>query len=177
MLFGQKAIPSLTEGFIFVVGKVKGNFTKCYKVNVTASYKIPGRVALSQQKTMPTVFSMLQVLYKEIAFRCNKARMSGYQEHYPPPGVEYVYVRLEIKISAKDTVPMDEVASGTSSCADYLNALKPELTAKLPPIIWNGTFYRGHNISISDKKSCCGSSAPPCCTTPKSHLSVSYCGE
>ena len=149
-------------------------------MNITAYYKIPGGYTFTQKRTTAIFFSMLRVLYLGIPLssKCIGAGMTGYRVQYSPPSVKNVYVRLEVTISAKDTVPMEEVASKTSSCVNSFNALIPEMTAKLPPIITNGTIHRGHNVNISDKKSCCGNSQPPCCTTPAgAHLSFLHCGE
>ena len=88
-----------------------------------------------------------------------------------------MYVGLELEFSAKETVPSQEIASSVSSCVDYVTTLKPQMSSTVPAMTVDGTAYRRHNISISEKRSCCGDSAPPCCTTPGVQLSVSQCGE
>ena len=96
-----------------------------------------------------------------------------------PPGVNNVFFRIPVVLTASDSVADSGVSSTLTSCLDKLKEYKGILDPQIPPISEGGSTYLNYNAStITDKKSCCGGNIPPpCCAAGSVKVSSTKCGK
>lgn len=96
-----------------------------------------------------------------------------------PPGVNNVFFRIPVVLTASDSVADSGVSSTLTGCLDKLKEYKGILDQQIPPITEGESTYLNYNAStITDKKSCCGGNIPPpCCAAGSVKVSSTKCGK
>ncbi|KAM7429142.1 hypothetical protein ABFA07_019951 [Porites harrisoni] len=160
-----------------------GNYKvrRCYTFNVIFHYRIPGGLnsdTIAQKKTeiagiVYTVFPSLKTLLLE----CNKVNITVENIVASPPGVNSVFFRIPVVLTASDSVADSGVSSTLISCLDKLKEYKPFLDHRTPSITQRGATYSKYNDStMTDEKSCCGGNIPPpCCAAGSVKVSSTKC--
>ena len=173
-----------TIGFLSDSTEV-GNYhvRRCYTFNLIFHYRIPGGLnsdTTAQKKTLiaDIVYSLFPSL-KHLLLECNEVNITIENIVASPPGVNSVFFRTPVVLTASDRVADSRVSSMLISCLDKLREYKPVLDQRIPTITQGGSTYSKYNSStMTDKKSCCGGNIPPpCCPAGSVKVSSTKCGK
>ena len=178
-LFNQE-----TSGFLLDSTQV-GNYLvrRCYTFNVIFHYRIPGGLnsdTIAQKKTsIADIFSSVLPTLKNLLLECDEVNITIENIVASPPGVNSVFFRIPVVLTASDSVADSGVSSTLISCLDKLREYKALLDQRIPTINQGGSTYSKYNSStMTDKKSCCGGNIPPpCCATGSVKVSSTKCGK
>ena len=116
---------------------------------------------------------------KTLLLECNKVNITVENIVASPPGVNSVFFRIPVVLTASDSVADSGVSSTLISCLDKLKENKPLLDHRIPSITQGGATYSKYNDStMTDEKSCCGANIPPpCCAAGSVKVSSTKCGK
>ena len=159
-----------------------GNYhvRRCYTFNVIFHYRIPGGLnsdTIAQKKTLiADIFSSIFPSLSRLL--CNRVNITIENIVASPPGVNSVFFRTPVVLTASDSVADSRVSSTLISCLDKLRVYKALLDQRIPTITQGGSTYSKYNSStMTDKKSCCGGNIPPpCCPAGSVKVSSTKCG-
>lgn len=173
-----------TFGFLSDSTQV-GNYhvRRCYTFNVIFHYRIPGGLTsdtIAQKKTsIADIVSSVFPSLKNLLLECNKVNITIENIVASPPGVNSVFFRIPVVLTASDSVADSGVSSTLISCLDKLREYKALLDQRIPTITKGGSTYSNYNGStMTDKKSCCGGNIPPpCCAAGSVKVSSTKCGK
>ena len=157
---------------------------KCYEVDVTFHYKIPGGLTLNTiavtKNTFSNTFNTLSNLLKLVP-QCSEVNITIEEITASPPGVTSVFFRVPVIFTAEVGVPDNQVSSKLTNCINVAksNPYKGLLYSNTPTITEGDVTYNNYNLSsISDKRSCCGGDIPlPCCAAGSIKVSSTKCGK
>jgi len=156
---------------------------RCYEVDVTFHYKIPGglkpKTINDTKNHFSTVFTTLY-LYLAFVQECNGVIANTEEIKASPPGVASVFFRVPLIFTAKSSVPDDQVSSELTNCIQAVTTnYKGHLDKNTPFITEGDATYSKFNLStISNKTSCCGGDIPPpCCAVGSIKVSSTKCGK
>ena len=174
-----------TYGFFFLDSTQVGNYhvRRCYTFNVIFHYRIPGGLnnnTIAQKKTsIADIVSSVFPSLKTLLLECNEVNITIENIVASPPGVNSVFFRIPVVLTASDTVADSRVSSTLISCLDKLKEYKALLDQRIPTITQGGATYSKYNSStMTDKKSCCdGNIPPPCCAAGSVKVSSTKCGK
>ena len=160
---------------------------RCYEVDITLHYEIPGGLKPSTiadaKKQLSTVFKTFSDLlqFSRLVPQCSGAIIATEEITASPPGVTSVFFRVPVIFTAASNVPDSQVSSELTNC---INAMKSDhykvtLDSKTPGITEGNVTYNKYNLStVSDKRSCCGGDIPPpCCAAGSIKVSSTKCGK
>ena len=173
-----------TFGFLLDSTQV-GNYhvRRCYTFNLIFHYRIPGGLnsdTIAQKKTsIADIFSSVFPNLKSLLLECNEVNITIENIVASPPGVNSVFFRIPVVLTASDSVADSGVSSTLISCLDKLREYKALLDQQIPTINQGGSTYSEYNSStMTDKKSCCGGNIPPpCCAAGSVKVSSTKCGK
>ena len=116
---------------------------------------------------------------KTLLLECNKVNITVENIVASPPGVNSVFFRIPVVLTASDSVADSGVSSTLISCLDKLKEYKPLLDHRIPSITQGGATHSKYNDStMTDEKSCCGGNIPPpCCAAGSVKVSSTKCGK
>lgn len=160
---------------------------RCYEVDITFHYKIPGGLkssTIDDTKTQfSSVFNTLTNLlgFSQLVPQCTGVIITKKEITASPPGVTSVFFRVPVIFTAGSGVPDGQVSSKLTNCINTATSdqYKGMLDSNTPGITEGGTIHSKYNLStISDKRSCCGGDIPPpCCATGSIKVSSTKCGK
>ena len=155
---------------------------RCYEVDITFHYKIPGGLKSSTIADTKTAFSnALSGLLGFSQIVCKRVNITNKEITASPPGVTSVFFRLALIFTALSDVPDNQVSSKLTNCinAAKSNPFKGLIDINTPKITEGSVTYSNYNVStISDKRSCCGGDIPPpCCAVGSIKVSSVKCGK
>ena len=157
---------------------------RCYEVDITFHYKIPGGLKSSMIADTKKVFSnaLSGLLGFPQSFSvCKGVNITSKEITASPPGVTSVFFRVPLIFTALSDVPDNQVSSKLTNCinAAKSNPFKGLIDINTPKITEGGVTYSKYNVStISDKRSCCGGDIPPpCCAAGSIKVSSVKCGK
>ena len=171
--------------FFFLDSTQVGNYhvRRCYTFNVIFHYRIPGglnseTIAQKKAEIAGIVYTVFLGL-KNLLLECNKVNITIENIVASPPGVNSVFFRIPVVLTASDSVADSGVSSTLISCLDKLKEYKALLDQRIPSITLGGATYSKYNGStMTDKKSCCGGNIPPpCCAAGSFKVSSTKCGK
>ena len=161
----------------------EGNYAKkrCYELDLSIFYKIPGGLTLSPAQVTTKVTPTFNILAQFVvrSNRCKDITLTKGDVSQSPPGQSDVMIKATLVFKANDSVPDSEVNSNLSSCIQNTLGYKSYLDGNLPDLNIDGKYYSAYNKStISAKRSCCGGlTPPPCCSAGSAGVSSAYCGK
>ena len=160
---------------------------RCYEVDITFHYKIPGGLkssTIDDTKTQfSSVFNTLTNLlgFSQLVPQCTGVIITTKEITASPPGVTSVFFRVPVIFTAGSGVSDGQVASKLTNCINTATSdhYKGILDRNTPSITEGGTIHSKYNFStISDKRSCCGGDIPPpCCAAGSIKVSSTKCGK
>ena len=152
---------------------------RCYEVDVTFHFNIPGGLKLSTIDDTKTKISDAFDLFK-IVLQCKGVNTNIEEITASPPGVTSVFFRVPLIFTAARSVPDDQVSLILTNCINTAKTnYKGLLDNNTPKITEGDVTYSKYNLStISDKRSCCGGDIPPpCCAAGSIKVSSTKCGK
>jgi len=160
---------------------------RCYEVDITFHYNIPGGLTLNTiadtKKKFSNIFNTLSNFLKvpQLVPQCSGVIITIEEITASPPGVTSVFFRVPVIFTAADAVPDNQVSSKLTNCINVAksNQYKGLLDNNTPTITEGDVTYNKYNLSsISDKRSCCGGDIPPpCCAAGSIKVSSTKCGK
>ena len=158
---------------------------RCYEVDVTFHYNIPGglkpNTTADAKKTFSGIFSTLSSQVQVFVPQCSGVNMTIEEITASPPRENSVFFRVPVIFTAADGVPDNQVSSKLTNCINVVksNQYKGLLDSNTPTITEGNVTYNNYNLStISDKRSCCGGDIPPpCCAAGSIKVSSTQCGK
>lgn len=173
--------------FFFADASLIANYDvkRCYEVDITFHYNIPGGLTpntIADTKTkFARNFNTLASFFNLVP-QCSSAVIITIKEiTASPPGVTSVFFRVPVIFTAADAVPDNQVSSKLTNCINIATTdpYKRLLDKNTPTITEGNETYSKSNLStISDKRSCCGGDiTPPCCAAGSIKVSSTQCGK
>lgn len=160
---------------------------RCYEVDITFHYNIPGGLKPSTiadtKKKFSTVVNMLSNLLNnaQIVPLCSEVITTNEEITASPPGATSVFFRVPLIFTASSNVPDDQVSSKLTNCINTAKSTsyKGLIDSNIPGITEGDVTYKNYNSStISDQRSCCGGDIPPpCCAAGSIKVSSTKCGK
>jgi len=159
---------------------------RCYEVDITFHYNIPGglkpKTIDDTKKEFSKAFTTLSSLLKvsQLVPQCIGVNTNNEEITASPPGVTSVFFRVPLIFTAAKSVPDDQVSLRLTNCINTVRTNYKGLLDKNTPSITEGDVtYGKYNLStISDKRSCCGGDIPPpCCAAGSINVSSTKCGK
>ena len=158
---------------------------RCYEVDITFHYKIPGGLqpsTITDTKNDFTNFlKRLSSFLKSFVTQCIGVIVTTKEIAASPPGVTSVFFRVPVIFTAANNVPDGQVSSKLTNCINTAKSdqYKRRLETNTPAITEGNVTYNKYNLStISDKRSCCGGDIPPpCCAAGSIKVSSTNCGK
>ena len=155
---------------------------RCYEVDITFHYNVPGGLQPSTIAATKTQFSNVFIPFSgvlKLVPQCREAIINIDEIAASPPGVTSVFFRMPVIFTAASDVADDQVSSKLTNCINTANNYKGFLDQRIPAITEGDATYNKYNSStISDKRSCCGGDIPPpCCAAGSIKVSSTKCGK
>ena len=173
--------------FCFSDASLTANYDvrRCYEVDITFHYKIPGGLQPSTitdtKNDFTEVLKRLSSVLKLLVTQCIGVIVTTKEIAASPPGVTSVFFRVPVIFTAANNVPDGQVSSKLTNCINTAKSdqYKRMLETNTPGITEGNVTYNKYNLStISDKRSCCGGDIPPpCCAAGSIKLSSTNCGK
>ena len=155
---------------------------RCYEVDITFHYNVPGGLQPSTIAATKTQFSNVFIPFSgvlKLLPQCREAIINIDEITASPPGVTSVFFRMPVIFTAASDVADDQVSSKLTNCINTANNYKGFLDQRIPAITEGDATYKKYNSStISDKRSCCGGDIPPpCCAAGSIKVASTKCGK
>ncbi|XP_078355587.1 adhesion G-protein coupled receptor G6-like [Oculina patagonica] len=170
--------------YTFVNASLIANYDikRCYEVDITFHYQIPGGLT---SKTIESTKSEFSDSFKSVSNlikivpQCSGVILTKNEITSSLPGVDSVFFKVPVIFTDSSSVHDDQVSSKLTNC---INTAKSSYNGVIgntaPTISKNGRTYSIFNsTTISDKRSCCGGDIPPpCCAAGSTKVSNKKCG-
>ena len=160
---------------------------RCYEVDITLHYKIPGGLKpgtiADAKKQLSNVFTTCSDLlqFSLLVPQCSGAIIAIGEITASPPGVTSIFFRVPVIFTAASNVSDGQVSSELTNCINTVKSdhYKGILESNTPGIAEGNVTYNKYNLStVADKRSCCGGDIPPpCCAAGSIKVSSTKCGK
>ena len=156
---------------------------RCYEVDITFFYQIPGGLTNSTIARTKTAFSnyfkTVSSLFLMVP-QCSGVNTTREEVTASPPGVNSIFFRVPLILTASSNVADDQVSTRLTDCLNTAtSSFKIVMDNNAPSITQGGVRHTKYNLStISEKRSCCGGDIPPpCCGVGAVNVSSTKCGK
>ncbi|XP_078342480.1 uncharacterized protein LOC144628280 isoform X1 [Oculina patagonica] len=174
----------LIQTRFFTDASLIGNYDikRCYEVDFTFHYQIPGGLTNSTIANTTSEFSSLfQTMTNLLTVvpQCIGVNTTRKEITSTPPGATSVFFKVPVIFTASSSLPDNQVSSTLTNCINTAKTNHKGIIDNITPgITEGGITYTKYNLStISDKRSCCGGDIPPpCCNVGSANVSSTKCG-